>query len=154
MAEATSPVLPVSMGIPFQAGITLNQFILFDATARPGDIVKLRLSWQLAEIDQLVTGDVPMESIIVFAQLLDQGSPAQNIAQNDRRLIDWQNLAQSPLLPGQVVQQGYGLSLPDNLPSGSYPLVIGLYRATTGQRLYRIDNNPDDFIYLANVVVE
>jgi len=69
-------------------------------------------------------------------------------------LVDLQSVEQSPLLPGQMIQQGYGLRLPDDLPAGSYPLVAGLYQAGKGRRLSRADGSPDDFLYLTTVVVE
>jgi hypothetical protein len=101
----------------------------------------------------LVTESLPEGRIVSFVHLLDETSSAGNIAQYDRLLVDLQNIEQSPLLPGQTVWQGYGLRLPDNLAAGSYPLITGLYRATTGQRLPRADGSPDDFLYLTNITV-
>jgi hypothetical protein len=62
-------------------------------------------------------------------------------------------VAQSPLLPGQTVRQGYGLQLPADLPPGSYALIAGLYSANSGQRLHRIDGSLDDFLYLGDIIV-
>jgi hypothetical protein len=91
--------------------------------------------------------------VTAFAQVLDPATPGRKVAQSDRLLADVQNLGQSPLQPGQTVQQGYGLLLPADLAPGSYPLIVGLYRAASGQRLPRADGSPDDFVYLTDIVV-
>ena len=94
-----------------------------------------------------------MKGLWVFVHLVDTQS-AQNIAQQDRLLLDLQNADRSPLLPEQTVTQGYGLSLPDDLPPGSYALISGLYLGSSGQRLLRADDSPDDFLYLREIVVQ
>jgi hypothetical protein len=149
-SPATTP-----LNIPFQGGLVLVDFAVWDdgLTAEPGDTLKLRLTWQAAVSDP-PPQDIPTGGITAFAQLLDQATPAQTMAQNDRLLVDLQNLAQSPLGPDQTIQQGYGLQLPDDLAPGSYPLIVGLYDSITGQRLRRADGSPDDFLYLTNVVVK
>jgi hypothetical protein len=149
-SPATTP-----LNIPFQGGLVLLDFAVGDdgPTVQPGGTLKLRLTWQAAVSDPRPQ-DIPYAGITAFAQLLDQSTPAQTIAQNDRLLVDLQNLAQSPLRPGQTIQQGYGLQLPVDLAPGSYPLIVGLYDSATGQRLRRTDGSPDDFLFLANVVVE
>ncbi|MEM7348337.1 MAG: hypothetical protein AAF485_29255, partial [Chloroflexota bacterium] len=146
-ADNNVPKLPSN--VRFQGGLTLVDFSVHDTPLSAGDTFKLRLTWEATS-----TFDLPNDQLIVFAQLLDQNTPAQNIAQQDRLLIDLQNIGQSPLLPGQTVSQGYGLSLPDELAPGSYPVVVGLYLASNGQRLLRADGIPDDFVYLINVSVE
>ncbi len=150
LADST-PLAPVPLNIPWQGGLTLVDFAVANdtLTIEPGDTLKLRLSWQAAA--ELTGSDSPAGAAIVFAQLLD--SAGQNVAQNDRLLIDLQNFKQSPLLPGQTVAQGYGLSLPDNLAPGPYVLIAGVYNAATGQRLGRADGSPDDFIYLTTLTV-
>ncbi len=152
-AEAESPP-PTPLNIPFQGGLTLVDFRIVDAPFPPGETLKLRLTWQAATGDELAAQGVPVEAITVFTQLLNQATPAQPVAQYDRLLVDWQHVEQSPLLPGQTISQGYGLLLPDDLLPGDYPLVVGLYQATTGQRLRRTDGSPDDFLYLANIIVK
>jgi hypothetical protein len=152
--EAQSPPT-TPLNIPFQGGLVLVDFAVWDdgLTAEPGDTLKLRLTWQATASDA-PPEYIPVGGITAFAQLLDQGTPAQTIVQNDRLLVDVQNLHQSPLRPGQTLQQGYGLQLPDNLAPGSYPLIVGLYDSATGQRLHRADSSPDDFLYLTNIKVK
>jgi hypothetical protein len=43
--------------------------------------------------------------------------------------------ATSRWLPGEVVVDNYQIALPADLPSGAYPIELGLYLAETGQRL-------------------
>jgi hypothetical protein len=117
-------------------------------------VVRLRLAWQAPAASDLAAQNLPTGGIAVSAQVLDQASPARNIAQNDRLLVDMQNLARSPLKPGQTIQQGFGLQLPRDVATGSYPLIVGLYDTDTGQRLMRADASPDDFVYLTDIVVE
>ncbi|MFN8457432.1 MAG: glycosyltransferase family 39 protein [Anaerolineae bacterium] len=150
LAGPSYPTTATGLNIPFQGGLKLVDFAAPAETVAPGEVLKLRLTWQAeatADANQL-----PIQSLIAFAQLVDRtaGRPA---AQSDRLLVDLHNIKQSPLLPGQTVSQGYGLSLPNDLASGEYPLIVGLYQAENGQRLGRADGSPDDFLYLATVKV-
>jgi hypothetical protein len=145
-AWADSPaVLSLPLDVPFDGGITLVDFALFDSPVVAGNTLKLRLSWQ-ASSQAMVDGDS-----IGFVHLLGNDS---NIAQHDRLLLSLQHPKQSPLQPGQTITQGYGLSLPAELAPGSYPLIVGLYSTSTGQRLRRADDSPDDFLYLTDIIVE
>ena len=145
---------PTEVNVPFQGGISLLDFSLADAhPSSEEQVLKLRLTWQATDVERLSPDNIFLEGIVVFAQLLDEVA-GHNIAQSDRLLLHLQNIEQSPLLPGQTVQQGYGLALPDDLTPGAYPLIVGLYHAPSGQRLTRMDDNPDDFLYLTTVVVE
>jgi hypothetical protein len=155
LADDVQSPAATPLNIPFKGGVVLVDFAVWDdgLTAESGDTLKLRLTWQAAVSDP-PPQEIPAGGITAFAQLLDQATPPQTIVQNDRLLVDLQNLAQSQLRPGQTIQQGYGLQLPDDLAPGSYPLIVGLYDSATGQRLRRADGSPDDFLYLTNVVVE
>jgi hypothetical protein len=143
----------IPLNASFQAGLTLVDFTVLNPTAAPGDILKVRLTWQAADDIPAATSFQVEGGVISFAHLVNTAS-AQNVAQNDRLLLNWQQLRQSPLLPGQSITQGYGLALPQDLPPGSYPLIAGLYLGDTGQRLPRADNSPDDFLYLMDIVVQ
>ena len=154
VADALQPTAQIPVNIPFQGGLTLVDVSLFDQPLTIEDsVLKVRLTWQAAEPDILAAQNLSAQRIVAFVQLLDEDSPNQNIAQLDRLLVDLQNFKQSPLVPGQKIQQGYGLPLPNTLTAGSYPLIVGLYEADSGQRLLRADNNPDDFLYLTNIIV-
>jgi hypothetical protein len=152
LPDEALPISPTSLNVPFQGGLTLVDFALMGGPTTPGDILKVRLTWQAATVKDLAGQNLPVESITVFAQLLSE-TTGEKVAQTDRLLVDPQNFKQSPLLPGQTVQQGYGLQLPDDLPPGAYSLVVGLYQAGSGRRLPRADGSPDDFMYLTTVKV-
>ena len=147
------PAQPISLSVPFQAGLSLVDFAVLNPTLAPGDTLKVRLTWQAAKDVPAVLNLQAKDGVIGFVHLVDTAS-AQNVAQNDRLLLNLQQPRQSPLLPGQSVTQGYGLALPQDLPPGSYPLIAGLYLGDTGQRLPRTDNSPDDFLYLMDIVIE
>lgn len=152
LADEALSAQPTPLNIPFQGGLTLLDFTLLDPVLTPDQsVIRLRLTWQASSAPELVAQGPAPGPLIVFAQLLDGDHP---LAQNDRSLVDLQNLEQSPLRPGETVQQGYGLPLTPPVSRGSYPLVVGLYLAATGQRLTRSDGSLDDFLYLTNVVVQ
>jgi hypothetical protein len=152
LPSEVGPIRTTTVNVPFQGGLTLVDFTVFGDTFAPGDILKVRLSWQAPEIDQMVTRGLPDGRVVSFVHLLDEAA-SSNAAQSDRLLLDLHNLEQSPLLPGQTITQGYGMRLPEELPAGSYPLIAGLYSATASVRLTRADDSPDDFLYLTNIVV-
>jgi hypothetical protein len=145
----------VPLSIPFEGGLALVDYSIWNdgLSVEPGDTVMVRLTWQ-ATVSDAPPQAIPAGGIIASAQLLDQANPSAIVDQYDRLLVDVQHLDRSPLRPGQTIQQGYGLQLPDDLAPGSYPLIAGLYDSATGQRLRRADDNPDDFLYLTNIVVQ
>ncbi len=49
-------------------------------------------------------------------------------------------LTSQSLQPGDVFAQIHRLTLPDNLPPGSYPIAIGLYAQPDGKRLPILEN--------------
>jgi hypothetical protein len=140
---------PVPLNVPFEAGLTLINFALLSDSLVPGDMLKVRLTWQM-------TGSPAAAAptrIVAFAHLLTDTQPAVDVAQRDQLLVNLVESHQSPLLPGQTIQQGYALSLPADLPPGSYSIIVGLYDADTVRRLFRTDGSPDDFLYLTTVGV-
>jgi hypothetical protein len=149
LADETGPA-PTPVNVPFQGGLALADFAVLGDMS-PGGVLKLRLTWQAAGAEATLPG-LPPDSLIVFVQLLEAAS-GQKVAQNDRLLVDLQNFKQSPLLPGQTLRQGYGLQLPDELAPGAYSLIVGLYQATTGQRVLRAGDSPDDFLYLTTIQI-
>lgn len=153
LAGDRQPALSIPLQAPFQGGITLVEAALFGDKVAPGEVLKVRLTWQAPAVDQLAALDVPEARVIGFVHLVDEQS-AQNVAQQDRLLLDRQNSEQAPLQPGQTVTQGYGLLLSPDLPPGAYPLIAGLYPAGSSQRLRRADGSPDDFIYLTTLTVQ
>ncbi|MCB0195902.1 MAG: hypothetical protein KDJ65_28385 [Anaerolineae bacterium] len=144
------PGLSLPMNVAFEGGLTLIDMTIFGTEINAGETLKVRLTWQAPEFDDLVDVGLPDSGVISFLHMADED---QNIAQQDRLLLDLQNVERSPLLPGQTISQGYGLPIPDNTPPGSYPLITGLYLSATGERLKRSDGNLDNFLYLTDVIV-
>jgi len=145
----TPPTIP--LGVSFENELILLDFAIASQPNRPGDLLKVYLTWQMAAAD---TTDFARPPIVAFLHLLDDAHPGRVVVQVDRILVDLPNHHQSPLLPGQTVRQGYALPLPDDLASGSYSLITGLYDLSTVQRLRRTDGSPDDFLYLTTLQIE
>jgi hypothetical protein len=104
-----------------------DEIILLGSDLEPGDDGRaaLTLVWQAAQ--------APSADYTVFVHLLypdgtccvwQQDSAPQNGTYQTGR---W--------LSGEVVSDTYEMELPADLPSGSYPLEVGLYIAETGRRL-------------------
>jgi hypothetical protein len=109
---------------------------------RPGDMLGLRLSWQsLAPTHATYRAFVHLGEAPVWAQQDDD--PACRLP--------------PPLWrPGQTALGQFRVSVPPDIPPGSYPLWVGLYDAATTQRLPVIggDGEPvGDAVQLAVVEV-
>jgi len=143
--DTTPPALSLPMQIPFQQEIMLIDATMIKTSLFPGDVLKVQLTWQ-------ALGNNYPENIIAFIHLLNTDG-SQQLSQQDRLLLNQTKPPQSLLLPGDKTTIGYGLSLPTDTLPGSYPLVVGLYSATTGERLYRADDSPDNFLYLTNITI-
>ncbi len=60
-------------------------------------------------------------------------------------------------LPGQTMRDPYRMVIPENIPSGTYLIEVGLYEMTSGRRLHMHDNNGEivgDRYILGAVLVE
>ena len=135
----------VAVDIPFEHGLVLQSFSISNMQIQPDGILGVNLHWQADAESQTAPPTT------AFVQLLNADGVA--VAQQDRLLLDSQNVAQSPLLPNENISLGYGLSLPEDLSSGEYALIVGLYDAQTLNRYTRADGNPDDFLYLTTLVM-
>jgi hypothetical protein len=154
LAEREQPAPAIPLEVPFEGGLQLVDFSVEEPTVRAGEVVKVRVTWHAPDINSGNAVGLPNGAVVGFVHLLGGETGSENVAQQDRVLLDLRRPARSPLLPGQTAPQGYGLQLPKDLPPGSYPLIAGLYLADTGQRLRRADGSPDDFLYLTNILVE
>jgi hypothetical protein len=95
------------------------------AAISPGDAIPLELLWQAAP-------DFTPEPLVVVVQLLDDdGNVAASLEAEPLAgrypTPQWQ--------PGELVRDRHVLAVPDGAAPGSYELIVGLYRATDGQRL-------------------
>jgi hypothetical protein len=102
-------------------------------SAQPGDIVNVTLAWEaLAKAE---------ESYTVFVHLIDGNNvpyvfldytPLGGSAPTHLWIPKW--------LPGQRYTDPYRLPIPENLPSGTYYIEVGLYEMVSGRRLHRSDS--------------
>jgi hypothetical protein len=126
------------VNVQFGDGIALRAFAVASPIARPGESLRVTLHWaSLAPVKQEYT---------VFVHLLDSTGrvraqvdlPPQNGA---RPTHTWQ--------PGEIIQDPYSLSLPKDLPPGTYRIEVGLYTPTD---LKRVPVAGDDHIVLAQTI--
>lgn len=99
---------------------------------KPGETLHLTLYWQaLAEMSTSYT---------VFTHLLDKDSHIWG--QKDSLPGDG-TLPTTGWLRGEVITDGYDIVVEPETPTGEYVLEIGMYEATTGQRLPVVDEEGD-----------
>jgi len=100
----------------------------WDGPVRPGETLRFTLYW---------TCDTsPGQALNVFVHLV--GEEGQPLAQEDGPPLDGDyptNLWAS----GDVIADPRVVALPDDLPSGHYTLLVGLYSLQTGERLPAFD---------------
>ncbi len=108
--------LPAELGDSFRLldfSLSTNQFV-------PGQPLQISLSWE--------TTGRPTADYTAFVHLVDQSGNL--LAQTDQSLG-----ASSTFVNGTRPNTNLTLWLPDDLPSGTFSIVIGLYDSTTGQQL-------------------
>jgi len=120
--------------VDFDDGVRLLGYDLETTTLKPGDSLALTLYWQARQ---------PVEHRYkVFTHILGSshnpasGTPVWGQQDNEpvsgtRPTSTWQ--------PGEVIVDGYVLTLDPQAPAGDYTLEIGLYDPATGQRLPVLD---------------
>jgi hypothetical protein len=110
--------------------------------ATPGGELLLALRWESLRTMQ--------HDYQVFVHLLNAND--EKLAQRDGQPVQWLRPT-STWQPGEKIIDRYGLLLPDDLPSGSYAIAVGLYDPVSGQRL-PISAGPRDYaIELGPIVV-
>lgn len=117
--EATEPLAVLGEGVQLAAAE------LSPATAAPGEMVELRLRWQ-------VVAPPGPELRHVFVHLGDPTQPP--LAQTDRPVM----AGEYPMAlweAGEVFAETVSLTLPGDLPPGEYPVHVGLYDYDSGVRL-------------------
>ncbi|MCA1645696.1 MAG: glycosyltransferase family 39 protein [Chloroflexi bacterium] len=124
---------------PLDNGIVLEGYRLGSESLKPGQTLALTLLWR-------ADGGPTADHWKVFTHLLDGASRV--VAQRDAEPADnlrpttsWQS--------GEHIEDNYGISVPDNLPDGSYTLEIGMY-AGEKRSLF---NGLGDHLELAQVEV-
>ena len=90
----------------------------------PGEELKVTLSWQAES--------TPDQNYTVFVQLLDKANQVH--VQHDGQPAD-ATLITTTWAPGEYVRDEHRLSVPQDLPSGTYHLIVGMYLPESGERL-------------------
>ena len=123
---------------PLDNGIVLEGYRLASRTLKPGQTLALTLVWR-------ADAGPRVERWKVFTHLLDAGS--QVVAQRDAEPAD--NLRPTTTWqPGEHIEDNYGITVPDNLPAGSYTLEIGMY---DGEKRVRCSTARADHLVLGQV---
>ncbi len=122
--------LPENIDIPLAAtfgpGIHLRGANIGDVAVAPEEVLTFTLFWQTASATEA--------PVTAFVHLLDD--QGEIVAQIDR----WPGgLPSNIWVEDQVVVDAYALDLPADLKAGNYELVVGLYTAENGQRLFATD---------------
>jgi hypothetical protein len=124
------PDKPAADGLEFEMNyrlgedITLKRVRLASYTVAPGDLLTAVLIWETArEIDQSYT---------VFTHLL---APDQTIAAQQDNIPLYGIRPTMTWLPGEEMEDVYGLQIDEALPPGDYELSVGMYDTKTIERL-------------------
>ncbi|HLB11504.1 MAG TPA: hypothetical protein VJO15_00950, partial [Dehalococcoidia bacterium] len=120
----TVPTVQVSQAATLGQAARFLGYDLPRATLAPGEAMDLTLYWQAT---------APMdEDYTVFVHLLDSRSAV--IAQRDNMPAE-ATRPTSTWLPGEVIEDRYRLQLPPSASPGAYAIEVGMYLASTGNRL-------------------
>src|SRR5437870_482292 len=113
-------------------GIVLEGYRLGSRSLKPGETLALTLLWR---------ADGPTtDRWKVFTHLLDGASLV--VAQRDAEPAD--NLRPTTSWkPGERIEDNYGITVPPNLPAGSYTLEIGMY---AGERRSAFNGQGDHLV--------
>ncbi len=110
--------------------------------------VQLQLIWQ-AET-------VPTTDYTVFVHLLTENGRCDPCVWQQDVMPQQNQYPTSRWVANEVVLDTYNIQLPSDLPSGEYPIELGLYIAESGQRLQVTQANspPGDVVLLRPLLVE
>jgi hypothetical protein len=145
-ATSTSPLEEQLLEPVFADEIELTTCALDPGPLAPTEVLRVSLSWRsLRSVDTDYT---------VFVHLIDEGESVW--AQHDshpvggsRPTSSWQT--------GEEIIDHHGLTLPADIPPGEYNVALGLYDATSGERLLVItaeQGMPTGRVVVGPVVVE
>ena len=125
VADQMTPLLPGSLQTPVQFGDNagLMAYDLSTSEVRPGDTLSLVTAWRLQQ---------PLPDASLFAHVV--GPDGRPIA-----VADDLGAPGESWVDGDVLLQLHTLLIPLDFPAGSYPLVVGLYTRSNGERLATAD---------------
>jgi len=119
----------VGVGAAFGPGITLISYGLAgeqDGIYAPGSAIRVALRWRRE------AGALPPTDYTVFVHLVDHHGKLESQADAQPRGGRYPT---SIWVPGDTVDDQYTVPVPKDAPPGEYMVMVGLYEATTGQRL-------------------
>lgn len=136
------PTLPAGMqpvGVTVGESIRLAGFDLNSKEAFTGGKLVITLYWEaLAPIERNNQVFVHLFGGELYAQ--HDGAPECDINPTTR----WE--------PGQIISDAHIVELPEDMPIGSIPLLVGMYDLLSGERL-TIKGADDNALYLTDVVI-
>jgi mannosyltransferase len=132
--------------VQFGGEIALRAYSIVPEKARPGDIIRVELSWQALE--------EPRGRYKVFLHLV--GPDGQIAAQVDTEPGDGMNLTTNWMPDSGIFVDRYGLLVPLGTRGGPYQILMGLYDASGAPRLpLAVDGQPaGDALALGTLTVE
>ena len=124
-------------------GIELTAVSLDQTTAQPGETITINPTWRVAA--------PPGQPLTTLVHLAEAGQPP--LAAGDSPPLNG-SYPTAVWEAGELIEDSYTLSIPDNLADGRYPIWIGMYNPDTLARLPLTINGrrqPND-VYLAGWV--
>ncbi len=112
--------------------IRLRGYAMLPETHPGGDLL-LQLDWESLQAVN--------DNYHVFVHLLN--ADGDKLAQRDGQPVQWMRPT-STWQPGEIIEDRYGMHLPQNMPEGDYVFSVGLYNPVTGQRL-PVSAGPSDY---------
>ncbi len=136
-------IIPNAQVVGLGDSLTFRGFAVEEvASLKPGPELQLKMYWQSSAIlDQDYT---------VFTQLLDSNG-ALVASQDNQPLAGYFPTSQWPI--NELVTDILRLPLPDNLSSGEYTLISGMYLLETLERL-PLTNGGGDYLTLTTITIE
>jgi len=134
----------VPVGVNFAGRLRLVGMGLSGTDLVPGQRLDVILRWQAIG---------PMEAdYTAFVHLLDE--KGRRLTQHDELLLNAAGHPTSAWAAGETQEMRFLLPIPAGAPSGDYELIVGLYRADTGDRLWldEVEGLQNDTAYPLTVV--
>jgi hypothetical protein len=133
------PLQEIPLGATVGGSVILEQADTL-AAAHAGDVLPLALYWRAS---------LPLSADYhVFVHLLD--AEGNHVAQAGGQPVLWTRPTSS-WAPGERVQDRHTLSLPADLPPGTYTLIAGLYLSQNGRRLLTADG--ESFVTISHLLI-
>jgi hypothetical protein len=116
---------PEAAGPPIAeaAGAAITALEVSETAVSPGETIDLTVQWHVLE--------PPGRNLATFVHLGEQNSPP--LAQGDSPPLNG-SYPTRLWAAGEVINDGYQLTIPIELPDGRYPLYIGFYDPISGER--------------------